>query len=67
VIPALVGLLVPALPTGTTDVDYQLGGAQPDEKRIGYDFFATCTTYGPAHDAELRDRELTPTGAHGWC
>jgi hypothetical protein len=31
------------------------------------DFAETCTTYGASHAVELRDRELTPTGVHGWC
>jgi Glycoside-hydrolase family GH114 len=31
------------------------------------DFAETCTTYGATHAVELRDRELTPTGVHGWC
>ena len=31
------------------------------------DFAETCTTYGATHAVELRDRELTPNGVHGWC
>ena len=31
------------------------------------DFAETCTTYGPTHAVELRDRDLTPSGVHGWC
>jgi hypothetical protein len=31
------------------------------------DFAETCTAYGATHAVELRDRELTPNGVHGWC
>ena len=27
----------------------------------------TCTAYGATHAVELRDRDLTPDGVHGWC
>ena len=31
------------------------------------DFSETCTAYGATHAVVLRDRDLTPTGVHGWC
>jgi len=31
------------------------------------DFAETCTAYGADHAVELRDRDLTPSGVHGWC
>jgi len=31
------------------------------------DFFDTCTAFGGTHAVELRDRDLTPGGVHGWC
>ena len=31
------------------------------------DFAETCTAYGATHAVELRDRDLTPDGVHGWC
>ena len=31
------------------------------------DFAETCTAYGATHAVELRDRDLTPNGVHGWC
>jgi Glycoside-hydrolase family GH114 len=31
------------------------------------DFAETCTDFGASHAVELRDRELTPAGVHGWC
>jgi hypothetical protein len=31
------------------------------------DFLGTCTAYGDSHAVELRDRDLTPSGVHGWC
>ena len=31
------------------------------------DFLETCTAYGDGHAVELRDRDLTPDGVHGWC
>jgi hypothetical protein len=31
------------------------------------DFLETCATYGDTHAVELRDRDLTPAGVHGWC
>jgi hypothetical protein len=31
------------------------------------DFLETCATYGATHAVVLRDRDLTPTGVHGWC
>ncbi len=31
------------------------------------DFSETCTAYGATHAVELRDRDLTPSGVHGWC
>jgi hypothetical protein len=31
------------------------------------DFAGTCTTFGADHAVELRDRDLTPMGVHGWC
>jgi glycosyl hydrolase family 114 len=31
------------------------------------DFLETCTAYGATHAVELRDRDLTPDGVHGWC
>jgi len=31
------------------------------------DFDKTCAAYGATHAVELRDRDLTPTGVHGWC
>ena len=36
------------------------------EYRSG-DFAETCTAYGTTHAVVLRDRDLTPTGVHGWC
>jgi hypothetical protein len=36
------------------------------EYRAG-DFAETCTAYGATHAVELRDRDLTPGGVHGWC
>jgi len=31
------------------------------------DFAETCTAYAATHAVVLRDRDLTPTGVHGWC
>ena len=31
------------------------------------DFAETCTSYGATHAVVLRDRDLTPSGVHGWC
>ena len=31
------------------------------------DFAETCTDFGATHAVELRDRDLTPSGVHGWC
>jgi hypothetical protein len=31
------------------------------------DFAETCTAFGADHSVELRDRDLTPSGVHGWC
>ena len=31
------------------------------------DFAKTCTDFGATHAVELRDRDLTPSGVHGWC
>src|SRR3954454_23541820 len=31
------------------------------------DFFEDCTAYGDTYAVELRDRDLTPSGVHGWC
>jgi Glycoside-hydrolase family GH114 len=31
------------------------------------DFSETCTAYGATHAVVLRDRDLTPSGVHGWC
>jgi Glycoside-hydrolase family GH114 len=31
------------------------------------DFAETCTAFGADHAVELRDRDLTPSGVHGWC
>jgi len=33
----------------------------------GEDFLATCTGFGATHAVELRDRDLSPGGVHGWC
>ena len=30
-------------------------------------FAVPCTAYGATHAVALRDRDLTPTGVHGWC
>ncbi|WP_051246923.1 endo alpha-1,4 polygalactosaminidase [Nocardioides halotolerans] len=31
------------------------------------DFAETCAAHGATHAVELRDRDLTPDGVHGWC
>ena len=31
------------------------------------DFLETCTGFGGTHAVELRDRDLSPGGVHGWC